>query len=245
MKKYLQRKLDFHPGYDKRDPDPSKNYGIHGMDMRFLLSGKIGTVQFVLFTNWMIASVRKEHDQFEKVSRFLTSPLPADVGYHSRVPQYDGQTPVRKTKIFPTKKDITFEIEGEEIKFPEIKIEQDFELTPCEYLHGDPCFYDGSGLAAQQYFDVLVSEGDEALWLKLEEYYDRALGDESHWLRVFNIFKAHDIEGKDLWFYIYKHRNGGWEKSFFYFSKTKVIAAKIKSHLRVYYRKTLKFITGL
>ena len=41
----------------------------------------------------------------------------------------------------------------------------------CDYLEGKPCYYDGSGLMANEFFDVLVTEGLEAVWKKLEEMY--------------------------------------------------------------------------
>lgn len=44
------------------------------------------------------------------------------------------------------------------------------------HLIGGPCYYDGSGLAADGMFGLLVREGSEAVWAALEEYYrDRVL----------------------------------------------------------------------
>lgn len=43
----------------------------------------------------------------------------------------------------------------------------------CKYLGGKPCYYDGSSLAAQDYFETLVTEGDDALWERLEDYYHK------------------------------------------------------------------------
>ncbi len=41
----------------------------------------------------------------------------------------------------------------------------------CAYLGGRPCYYGGSGLNAMPYLDVLINEGSEAVWKKLEAYY--------------------------------------------------------------------------
>jgi hypothetical protein len=38
-------------------------------------------------------------------------------------------------------------------------------------LDGSPCFYDGSGLNAAGVFALLVMEGSEAVWERLERYY--------------------------------------------------------------------------
>lgn len=84
------RKIEFSPAWDKRNPDPKKNYGVHGMEMKFILKGEKGAVQFVIYTNWHLPHVSKEFEKDKNASLFL-KPLPADVGYHSYVPQYEGQ----------------------------------------------------------------------------------------------------------------------------------------------------------
>jgi hypothetical protein len=42
---------------------------------------------------------------------------------------------------------------------------------PCNYLHGAPCFYDGSGLNAGPIMDRFFREGLDAVWQELEEYH--------------------------------------------------------------------------
>lgn len=42
----------------------------------------------------------------------------------------------------------------------------------CEYLDGAPCYYDGSSLLGREAFNLLVNEGEEAVWKYLEDYYD-------------------------------------------------------------------------
>lgn len=46
----------------------------------------------------------------------------------------------------------------------------------CPYLNGAPCYYDGSGLAAERVFETFLSGGEEALWKELEEYYHDTFG---------------------------------------------------------------------
>lgn len=69
--------------WDKRDKDPSKNYGIHGVEMRFVLKGPEGAVQFLLYTGWHLPEVTREIGQ--------QKPMPADLGYHSPTPRHEGQ----------------------------------------------------------------------------------------------------------------------------------------------------------
>ena len=85
----MDKSIEWSPAYDKRDPDPSKNYGVHGIDLKFILKGPKGAAQFLVYTNWHLPSVREEWDAMVKAH--LLQPLPADVGYHAYVPQYEGQ----------------------------------------------------------------------------------------------------------------------------------------------------------
>ena len=86
--KGFEKLIEFDPAYVKRHTDPSKNYGIHCLTLRMVLKGEKGAVQFVLYTGWFLPHVREEL-QFKE--RFLSEPLPADVGYHSPMPMYEGQ----------------------------------------------------------------------------------------------------------------------------------------------------------
>jgi hypothetical protein len=133
----LERVVQVRPAYDKRDPDPKKNYGVHGADLIFGLKGEAGAVQFVIFTNWYLPGVADE--MWKKGNpRIFFSPMPADVGYHSPKPLYEDQNQISEA---------------------------------CEWLDGKPCYYDGSGLHAEEVFTLMIAEGHEAMWKHLEEYY--------------------------------------------------------------------------
>ncbi len=41
-----------------------------------------------------------------------------------------------------------------------------------------PCYYDGSGLDAEDFFKVLVTEGEDALWAKMEVWYAQCFKNE-------------------------------------------------------------------
>jgi len=90
----MERRIVFNKAWDKRDSDPSKNYGVHGVEIAFYLIGDDGAVQFVIYTNWHIPSVQQEFDNKPPRSEFpylSHKPLPADLGYHSYKPTYEGQ----------------------------------------------------------------------------------------------------------------------------------------------------------
>jgi hypothetical protein len=153
----MERIVIFSPAFDKRHPEPGKNYGIHGVELKMVLKGDKGATQFVLYTNWMLPHVTKEMDnrilresttgRLSDISlRCTYHPLPADLGYHSPVPQYEGQSICSQS---------------------------------CEYLDGKPCYYDGSGLNAERIYEVLLKEGSEGVWKELENYYNDLFGKEN------------------------------------------------------------------
>ena len=38
----VERITKIYPAWDRRDPNPSKNYGIHGAELRMVLKGELG-----------------------------------------------------------------------------------------------------------------------------------------------------------------------------------------------------------
>lgn len=138
----LERITEWLPAWDKTQDE--KNYGIHGVECRWILKGPLGAVQFVIYTNWQLPHVTKSQlqrglDLRDPITvKVLFCPLPADVGYHSPTPQYEGQP----------------------------------QMDDCPYLDGKPCYYDGSGLRAEDVFnEILLVKGGDAVWEYLEEEY--------------------------------------------------------------------------
>lgn len=161
----LQHILEFTPAFDKRNADPNKNYGIHGVELRFVVKGSLGAVQFVLYTNWQLPHVAAEQEERGCGRYCLNKAMPADLGYHSPKPMYHSHQPMGATKI----RWVDGEIGGQKLKVPESEPTGTF--TPCEFLDGKPCYYDGSGLNAKRIFEVLTREGDAGVWRELEAYY--------------------------------------------------------------------------
>lgn len=71
----------FEPGYNDRGGD----YGVHGMDFRFLLRGPKGAAGFVMTTGW----VPGERGVNPGVAGLF--PMAMDVAYHAHSPQREGQ----------------------------------------------------------------------------------------------------------------------------------------------------------
>lgn len=148
----MERITFFRPAFDKRNKDPKKNYGIHGVDCVMVLKGKKGAVHFVWYTGIMLPEVSKEQIKKHGLYHFVYEhsgepmyPMGADVGYHSPTPRYEG----------------AFKNENE-----------------CEYLDGKPCYTDGSALRAQKFMEVLIREGSEKIWEMLEDDYKEYFGEE-------------------------------------------------------------------
>ena len=144
----LIKKIEFAPAYDKRHDNPNKNYGIHGVNIRWLLIGETLATQFLVFTNWQLKNVQDElvTKAYQGIqsgeSKFLIEmmlPMAADVGYHSLFPLYDDDRPTGDL---------------------------------CEYLGGKPCYYDGSGLRAEDLYWKFVERGEDAIWESLQDDYN-------------------------------------------------------------------------
>ena len=132
----VKREFEITAAYDKRP-----KYGQHCVDMTFYVKGPKGVVQFKLFTGWYPSIIpTPEKDWRELYVHFdntrSDAPMPADLGYHSPVPMYEGQQPY-----------------------------------DCTLLPEGKCYYDGSGLNANQIFSIMVHEGGEAMWKEIEKFY--------------------------------------------------------------------------
>ena len=147
----FERTVSFEAAWDRRHDDPSKNYGVYGVEILFLLKGPLGATQFRLSTGWLLPETVgcrpdpsllgiRHHDYTDGLSaRGAGSlyPMPVDLGYHSPQPMYEGHDPM---------------------------------TDECPYIGGQ-CYYDGSGLNAWRPFEALLREGHEGVWNVLGGYY--------------------------------------------------------------------------
>lgn len=78
-------------------PDKGGSHGKHGLSIAFIAKGDEGAVQFVLYTGWMPQNVTATNIGFRDLdygSDGSLYPMPADLGYHSKKQQYEGQSTV-------------------------------------------------------------------------------------------------------------------------------------------------------
>lgn len=130
----FERIIRIIPAFDKRNPDPSKNYGIGSVRMLFVLKGDKGAVTFSCSTGMYLPQQVAEHGS--KPWRGW-QPMGFGVWYCSPHPTHEHQSP----------------------------------REACEWLDGKPCYGGGSCLASDEVMPVLLNEGDEGVWRKLEEFY--------------------------------------------------------------------------
>lgn len=95
----LEHKITFSPGFDKRDDDPAKNYGISAVQIFFYVIGKHGAIQWAIGTNWYQQTAREHLARFPSTRPEALRPTGWDLGYHSRKPMYDDHTPIKSCHI--------------------------------------------------------------------------------------------------------------------------------------------------
>lgn len=171
----MERITQFEPAFDYR----SQKGGIHGVQLRMVLKGELGAVQFLLFTNWMLPHVQDELRNAPK-SSFFKEPMPADLGYHSPKPMYEDHEPAGSSEFSFNNPVYTGIVENEKgeielIGMPE-RVPKE-KIPGCEYLDGKPCYYDGSSLNAEPVYHILLSQGSAGVWTYLEDYYKSTFGE--------------------------------------------------------------------
>lgn len=139
----FKKEFKIRPAFDKRHADPKKNYGIHGCELWFYLTGPLGVIQFGMTTGWFLPHVDKELRERERAepSKYSSfKPMGIDIGYHSPVPLYEG---ARRMGA-----------KGE-----------------CHVLPDSECYYDGSSLQADPIMAGLIEHGSDWVWTELERQY--------------------------------------------------------------------------
>jgi len=133
--------------YDKRNIEPSKNYGIGSLRIWFILKKGEKAVQVLLSTNCYLISTIKEYKRLHP--DFLTGKYSEgdyegwtcyDVGYHINTPYFKGQ-----------------------------------KSTDCDILKKGRCYYDGSSLRGKEdkVAENYINHGDDWVWSYLEKIWNQ------------------------------------------------------------------------
>jgi len=173
------KEIRFEPAFDRRHSDPNQNYGINGVDLWFFLKGPKGGVSFHVLTNWQLPHVQKETDArmlmrmdeggLDVALRCFYHPLPAELAIHSPVPLREGQRPHGSTKLEwrdPTDEE---KQSGFHSKVP-VEVERD-TYSECHLVDGGMCFVYGAYAIAGRVFEILLTDGSDGIWKRLEDEY--------------------------------------------------------------------------
>ena len=144
----LEHWVEAHAAYDRRDDDPAKNYGINGVELRWVARGDRGAVHFLMGTGWNLPDVQEELDgkRDERFPHLFCHPRGYDLGFHS-------PTAAGELAYLDAKRD-------------------------CDLLPSGQCFGDGSALAGDSVLKALIEGGSDAVWKLLDEYYDETFADQ-------------------------------------------------------------------
>lgn len=171
----MEKITKIHPAWDKRDPDPKKDYGIHCVQIFMVLKGEKGAIHFTFSTGIFLDKTEERLAATGALDWKELSPghwfsinkaMGYDVGYHARDPQFEGHEvmwPTKMRKTGPKPLDVAFDKVGDA---PPI----------CEWL-GVPCYCDGSAMRAEEWFKVLKAEGSDKIWAMMEEDYKERFGE--------------------------------------------------------------------
>lgn len=96
--------VKFKPGYDcinfecisnsKRCyPGSGGSHGKRGLGIEFSVKGEQGAVSFLLYTGWFPQQIPEKTKGNSVVDWSKSTVLPVDLGYHSKIPQYNWQKP--------------------------------------------------------------------------------------------------------------------------------------------------------
>lgn len=127
----MKREVRFFPAFHK-------NYGVHGVEIHFILSGEQGAMIFRIYTSWMLPQTYEYWEALGIPPRIKDRECnDAGVLFHSPKPMYEGHECSRDN---------------------------------CTYL-GKPCYQDIGYLMSREPRDLLIAEGDEAMWAWMERTY--------------------------------------------------------------------------
>ena len=143
-KEKWERIVEFSPAYDKRHPNSRKNYGIGAVLIKFILKKDNKAVQFMLGTDWYLPETIKEYREkgVKNWRRTVRLRGENDCGISGWDIGYHSPKPMFKGQT----------------------------STKCAYIKGK-CYYDGSGLYAQENQEILIRKGSEGIWKFLEKHW--------------------------------------------------------------------------
>lgn len=153
------RKMTFFPAFDKTDPDPSKNYGVSDVTLRFTLIKDNKAVELDLGTNWYLPHVfqrRMEYLQKEIIlgeKQFLWETFSKE--YPMEVCLYDCTHTHQEDDDW-----IEFDLGKPYITYLKEEFES-YKIT---------CYF-WLPYKEKDVWEIFITKGEECLWQELEKIY--------------------------------------------------------------------------
>lgn len=141
----FKRVVQFRPAFDKRDPNPAKNYGIGGVRIFFTLKGPKGGITWEVLTPMFLPKTHKEtcakHAQAGETLEILYRGMGGPISYHRLKPTFKGQE----------------------------------KGGPCTVTGKKFCYSDCGFIAGGDLYDVFLEKGEDAVWEEMEKWYKESV----------------------------------------------------------------------
>ena len=162
----FRRLVEFEKGYNYLHETGPRRRGQHGMGIRFLLIGPHGAAQFLTNTSWTpLGEVDEDKNH--------------DNGYHREPVHIDKWESTEIGGLSSVKFGYVRPPSGYDLGYhwrtPQYEGHEEYKRAGCKYLNGDPCYYDGSGLAGDDVLRDMVTKGEKWVWKWLVRRYRSCL----------------------------------------------------------------------
>jgi hypothetical protein len=139
--------------YDHRD-EPGSRLGAHGVDLVFILRGELGAITASISTGWM--------------AKPLAHAMARPAGLNERLDKPGVDRGLRD--LYPS---------GRYVGSHSLVNRSEYMTGPtaCDWLDGAPCYDDGSFTAGGEVMELLVTGGSDAVFERLERYYQALIVD--------------------------------------------------------------------
>jgi hypothetical protein len=145
----LVREFFANPAYDKRDLEPTKDYGVGGILMNFVIKGDHGAINFVLSTNFVLPQTLEFWQKKKEITKQIDLSYwlrpNTDLCFHGLKPKYEGHK----------------------------------SHNDCCWMPGKECYVECDSFGGDEAYQALLTGGSEAMWQYMEKRYREELMDEA------------------------------------------------------------------